>query len=634
MTGAGEDGDGDRAAGTRAGEGSGGDQTDRRGSAHADRTGGPATREYREVDVSGQEWGSDAIADLLKACGFEFVAFTPGASFRGIEESVVNYNDDDPRVIETPHEFLSVAIAHGYAKATGDPAVCLLHDVVGTLNGSMGLFNAFFDRVPLLALSGTGPMKKSKRRPWIDWIHTALVQGNLVRDYVKWDSQPADVGDAPGEILRALSIAETLPKGPVYVTLDHDVQECALDEPIEIPDLDRHEPPTSPAPDPAAVERAADLLVAAECPVIVVDQVGDSPAAVDALADLAERLGAPVVDSLYHRFNLPSTHPMNCSGTDVVGEADCLLALDVWALDWTLTDVETATHGRTRLTDDDVAVVDVGTHDVEKSSLVMGFEERRAIDVPILADTRKAIPALAEAVDKRLAADPARAERADERYEQVAERHRDQRAAWRDAAEERWDETPIAPPRLAAELWDVVADEEWVIVNGTLDGWAQRLWEIDDFDQYVGGYSGGGGVGYGVGAAIGGALAYADSPRVPISLQSDGDLLMYLGALWVMGHYDLGMLSVVHNNRAFYNSTNHRMALAEYRGRDASEERARIGTGIWDPVPDYATIAEAMGVSGYGPVEDPDDLPAVLAEAWAEAKSGSPVLVDVVSAPR
>jgi acetolactate synthase-1/2/3 large subunit len=101
-----------------------------------------------------------------------------------------------------------------------------------------------------------------------------------------------------------------------------------------------------------------------------------------------------------------------------------------------------------------------------------------------------------------------------------------------------------------------------------------------------------------------------------------------------MGHYDVGMLSVVQNNRAFYNSTNHRMALAEYRGRDASYERARIGTGIWDPVPDYASIAEAMGVSGYGPVEDPDDLPGVLAEAWEEASRGNPVLVDVVTAPR
>ena len=96
-------------------------------------------REIREVDVKDQEWGSDFIADLVKAYGFDFVTFNPGASFRGGEESIVNYNDNVPKVITTPNESLSVSIAHGYAKATGEPALCIMHNVVGTLNGSMGI---------------------------------------------------------------------------------------------------------------------------------------------------------------------------------------------------------------------------------------------------------------------------------------------------------------------------------------------------------------------------------------------------------------------------------------------------------------------------------------------------------------
>ena len=87
------------------------------------------------MDVAEQRWGSDFVADLLKAYGFEFVSFNPGASFRAIEESIVNYNDNTPVVIQVQNEGLSVAIAHGYAKATGDPALCLLHNTVGTLNG-------------------------------------------------------------------------------------------------------------------------------------------------------------------------------------------------------------------------------------------------------------------------------------------------------------------------------------------------------------------------------------------------------------------------------------------------------------------------------------------------------------------
>lgn len=609
------------------------DQYDHSGPADADE-GRPRQRSQHVVDTARQEWGSDAIIDLLSAYDFEFVSFTPGASIRSLEESLVNYNGNDgPQVFETPHEFLSVSVAHGYAKATNEPAVCLLHNVVGTLNGSMGLFNAYFDRVPLLAISGTGPMKKSKRRPWIDWIHTALVQGNLVRDYVKWDSQPAGLKDALGELMRAHNIADTIPKGPVYVTLEHDVQERELEEPIELPDLGRHRPPTSLAPDPAAIDRAAELLVQAEFPVFVVDQVGDTPAAVDALIDLAETLGAPIVDTFHHRFNVPSTHPMNCSGTDVISNADLIVSLDTWALDTVLLETDIATQERTRITED-VPVIDIGTQDLEKSSLVMGFEEPRETELSVLADTGLALPRLVEAARIRLNDNPHAQERVNDRYETVAERHRSQREAWQDVAEERWNEEPISLPRLSGELWSTVVDEEWVIVNGTLRHWIQRLWDLDEFDQYIGGYSGGGGLGYGAGAAIGGALAYSDTNRIPISLQSDGDLLMHLSALWVMGHYDVQMLSIVHNNRSFYNSTNHRMQLAEYRGRDASLEQALIGTGIKDPVPDYATIADSMGVSGYGPVEDPDELPAVLAEAWAEAKSGSPVLVDVVSAPR
>lgn len=596
-------------------------------------SGRPNQRTPHAVDTSGQAWGSDAIVDLLEAYDFEFVSFTPGASVRGIEESLVNYNDNDPRVIETPHEFVSVSVAHGYAKATDEPAVCLLHNVVGTLNGSMGLFNAYFDRVPLVAIAGTGPMAKTQRRPWIDWIHTALVQGNLVRDYVKWDSQPASLEDALGDLTKAHTIADTPPKGPVYVTLDHDLQEHSLDEPMELPDLSKRRPPTSPAPDPAAVDRAADLLVDAELPVIVVDHVGETPAAVDALVEFAETLGAPIVDTFHHRFNVPATHPLNCSGTDVVEDADLLLALDCLALDTVLLETDTATHERTRLAAD-VPVIDVGTQDLETSSLVVGFEEPRDTELSMVAETRLAIPMLTEAVADRLDADPSARRRVDARADAVADRHRRQREQWQSVCEERWDETPISPPRLAAELWAVIADEEWVLVNGTLRHWAQRLWELDEFDQYIGGYSGGGGLGYGAGAAIGGSLAYEDTDRVPINLQPDGDLLMQLGALWVMGHYDVQLLSVVHNNRSFYNSTNHRMQLAEYRDRDASLERALIGTGIRDPVPDYAAIAESMGVSGYGPVEDPDDLPATLAAAWEEAKAGAPVLVDVVSAPR
>lgn len=582
-----------------------------------------------------QEWGSDFVVDLLEAYGFDYVSFNPGASFRGIEESLVNYHDNEsPTVVETPHEGLSVSIAHGHAKATGEPALCILHNVVGTLHGAMGLYNAYIDRVPILALSGTGPMRKSERRPWIDWIHSALVQGNIVREYVKWDDQPDDIDGVAESVIRAHRIANTAPKGPAYVTLDHSVQECALDEPMELPDLDDYRAPTKAAPDPAAVERAADLLADAESPVVLVDQVGDSREAVDDLVDLAEELGAPVIDPRHRRFNFPNTHPLCLSGREFIEDADVILGVDVWSYGQVTKETDKVRHENVPVTDEDVAIIDVGTQDLEVSSLFPNYYALEAIDVPILADSELAVGQLADAVADRMATDADARRRAAERRETYAEVHADQREQWWADAEAEWDDDPISPARIAGELWDVVRDEEWVIVNGTLRGWPHKLWDIDEFDQYIGGGSGGGGVGYGVGAAIGGALAYDSTDRIPINLQTDGDLMFYPNALWVMGHYEIPLLSVVHNNRSLYNSTNHRIKLADHRGRDASHESAMIGTGLVDPTPDYATIAEGMGVNGYGPIEDPDEIVGALEQALEDVKNGQPALVDVISKPR
>ena len=594
--------------------------------------GKPRQRRQRDVDVSDQQWGSDFLVDLLGAYGFEYASFNPGASFRGIEESLRNYSDGVPEVIQVQNEAISVAIAHGYAKATGEPALCLLHDTVGTLNGSMGVYNAYVDRVPVVMLGGNGPLRKSERRPWIDWIHSHQDQASLVRDFVKWDDEPAHVDGLAESLLRGIRISNTRPKGPVYLTIGHDLQENELDEPIPVPDLSDFEPPTRMATDPDALERAAETLADADLPVILVDQVGDSRRAVDALVDLAETLGAPVVDSyghLPHRYNFPNTHPMDLTGTDAVSEADIVLALDVWSVPMKTSTVDRGTHEVTSLLADDITLIDIGTDDLEASSLTYDYSEFPRADQSILADTHLAVPALRDAVADALADDRRARERAESRYDRWGERHREQRETWRQQAEDAGDDSPIAPSYLALELGDVIAGDEWVVVAGTLAGWPHRLWDIDGFDKYIGGMSGGGGVGYQLGAAVGGALAYEDSGRVPINLQSDGALLQFLGGLWTVEHHDVPLFTVVHNNGCLYNSTRHRMELAAVRGRDDSFESALVGTSTRDPRPDYGAIAETFDIEGFGPVTDPGDLRETLADAWEVAKRGNPVLVDV-----
>ncbi|TMB99289.1 MAG: thiamine pyrophosphate-binding protein, partial [Chloroflexi bacterium] len=142
-------------------------------------------------------FGSDVIVDLLQAFGIEYVALNPGATYRGLHDSLVNYGQGKPEIILCTHEKVAVNVAHGYAKVTGRPMGAIVHDVVGLLHGTMGIYYAHLDRVPVMVVGATGPMDRRRRRPAIDWIHTAQVQGEAVRNFTKWDDQPFTVADFP-----------------------------------------------------------------------------------------------------------------------------------------------------------------------------------------------------------------------------------------------------------------------------------------------------------------------------------------------------------------------------------------------------------------------------------------------------
>src|SRR5438552_1359684 len=238
----------------------------------------------QKIEKPRAEWGSDVVVDLLKAFEIEYIAINPGATFRGLHDSLVNYGGNErPGIIQCCHEEIAVAVAHGYAKAAGKPMAAIVHDVVGLQHASMAIFNAWCDRVQMLVLGGTGPMAVENRRPWIDWIHTALVQGQAVRDYVKWDDQPASLASIPEALIRGYRIATTEPQGPVYVCFDAELQEMALSEKVPLPDVARHAPPSPVQADARALDAAASLLREAERPVIIAESVGRNAAAVEAL---------------------------------------------------------------------------------------------------------------------------------------------------------------------------------------------------------------------------------------------------------------------------------------------------------------------------------------------------------------
>ena len=174
-------------------------------------------------------FGSDAVAEALRALDIPFIALNPGASYRGLHDSLVNHlGNAAPQMLLCLHEEHAVAIAHGWAKVTGKPMLAAVHSNVGLFHATMAIFNAWCDRMPVIVLGATGPVDAAKRRPWIDWIHTAQDQGAIVRSFVKWDAQPASPAAAREALFRAAWLAGTAPvMGPVYVNLDAGMQEAA-----------------------------------------------------------------------------------------------------------------------------------------------------------------------------------------------------------------------------------------------------------------------------------------------------------------------------------------------------------------------------------------------------------------------
>ena len=229
----------------------------------------PGVEAPRGASREGAIFGSDVMAEALRALDVPYIALNPGASYRGLHDSIVNYlGNENPRMLLCLHEEHAIAIAQGYAKVTGKAMAAAVHSNVGLMHASMAIFNAWCDRTPVVIIGATGSVDSQKRRPWIEWIHTSRDQASMVRHYVKWDDQPGSVGAARESILRAGWIANTAPKGPTYVVLDVELQEKSQSEQLPPIEPARYMPPVSHGVDAGQIKTALDMLLGAKRPLI------------------------------------------------------------------------------------------------------------------------------------------------------------------------------------------------------------------------------------------------------------------------------------------------------------------------------------------------------------------------------
>ena len=574
-------------------------------------------------------WGGDVIVDLLHRYEMPFATLNPGASYRGLHDSIVNYGGNRPVMMLCQHEETAVQIAHGYGKASGKPMVAILHNLVGLLHANMAVYYAYIDRAPIFIVGATGPMDETKSRPRIDWIHSAQTQGAAIRDYTKWDYQPTTVDGVPEAFARAYSVMMTEPRGPVYMCYDAWLQEKELEHDVPLPPKGFQNVPSRIAPDPAALQQAAEVLANAKRPVILTEYAGRDPQGFHDLVALAETLGAPVYD-LNMRLSFPSNHPLNLSmDKSMFTDADVVLLVDVRDWERPTTTLTSVTREIVSLPPKNCQWIDIGFGDLNISAWAMDYQRLLYANQRIVADTLLAVPALTVLLKKQLKKNQAFAARVPKRAAATARKHKALRDGWAKEALVDRDDSPITLPRLATEVWAEIKHEDWVLTAGTLEDWTRKLWNFDKPYRHAGKSLG---TATQFGISLGVALAHRNQGRLVVDIQPDGDLMFDAGALWVAAKHRIPMLVVMYNNRAYFNDWEHQIRMAKQRGTPV--DRAYIGMDLDDPPPDFATLARSMGWYAEGPIDQPGDVGAALRRAIAQVKAGKPALLDTITQKR
>ena len=554
--------------------------------------------------------GSDFMVDVMKSLDIPYVFSNAAATFRGLHESVINHGGNtNPEFITCVHEEQSAAMAHGYFKVEGKPAAIMAHSVVGLQHASMAIYNAFVDRVPVYVMLGN-IMDARMRITSDQWYHSVQDPAVMVRDYVKWDDEPASLHHFAESAVRAYKIAMTPPMGPVVLTVDAEMAERPIPEADEghlrIPKLVR---PTPPQGERGAVQEVARLLVEAERPAMMAGgTLTRTEEGRRAYLELQALLGSPQASTV---------------------QADVIFAIEVGDLYGRLYRARDLIHRTwTRTANPDARVVTLGLQHLNYKANYQNSYRYTEADLAITGDGEATLPLLVEEVRRLIT--PERRRVFEERAAESAAAGARGRAGARAAATQAWGASPISVQRLGAEIWRQIRTEDWSQVMIGI-GVPTSLWNFDTHYRSIGSW-GGGGMGYGPPASVGAALANKKYGRFSVAIQGDGDFMYSPGALWTAAHHKIPLLMVMHNNRAYHQELMHIQRMGNRRNRGI--DRAHIGSVLDDPAIDYATLARSMGWYAEGPIENPNDLEAALARAKAVVKQGEPALVDVVTQPR
>src|ERR1700722_20144671 len=530
----------------------------------------------KELPKSHGPDGSDFMVDVIKSLNIDYVVSNPASSFRALHESLIDYGGNKkPEFITCMHEESSIGMAHGYFKTTGKPLMMMCHGVVGLQHATMAIYNAWCDRVPLIAIGGTD-LDAAYRAPGVPTYHSAQDINTLVRDFTKWDDQPVSLQHFAQSMVRAHKIAMTPPHEPVMIALDLGLQQEPMrDHEREAIYIPKYIPTAPPQADAGAVREAARLLANAERPVIVADRAARTPNGTRLLVQLAEALQAPVIDQ-GGRMNMPNTHYLrqNARTEALISNADVIIGLE-------LSDYWATVNG---FVDNGLDVIGINETKIKPGTKLIGisstplatksncqdFQRFQVLDVDMVGDAEATLPALLDAVKAAIPND--RKVAMEKRGEALKKAFADSRDRTRAAAAVAWDASPISTARLSMEIYGQIKDLDFSLVSssGNVSNWPNRMWKMEHHHSWLGG-PGGYGVGYGAPAAVGAALGNRDTGgRFSVNIQPDGALMYAPGVLGTAARHNIPILSVMHNNRGYHQEVMHVQRMANRRDRVAS----------------------------------------------------------------
>ena len=554
---------------------------------------------------------AEEYLDALSAHGIEHLFVNPGTDFAPIVEAyarAARTNRPVPKPMVVPHENAAVGMAHGYTMVTGKAQAVMLHTNVGTANAINMLIDASRDRIPMLLTSGRTPFTETcaegSRSVHIHWAQEMYDQAGMLREMVKWDYEMKRGDQAATVVDRAMEMAQSSPKGPVYLSLPREV----LGESIDAAETNRAHRARPRPPEAASrdIGELADWIAAARNPLIITGMLGQDPRDSEALARLAERYALPVVPYNTRYFAMSSDYPMFMGSAPgpMLADADLIIVFET-DVPWIPSKEQPRAGAK---------IVQIGEDPLHARLPMRGFPS----DLTITATSLSVLEALDSALAARATPHVA------DRKAALTQRSDALRKTWREEAERAGNANTITLPWLNHCLREIV-DSETIVISEY--SFRQEYCPLHTPGSLFA-LSSAGGLGWGFPASLGAKLGAPG--KMVLSVLGDG---AYMFANPTACHYvaqmqNLPVLTVIYNN-ALYGAVR-RATLEMYGQGVAAENDGRLLADL--PAPSFEKIVAAH--DGHGEkVERPADLPAALRRAANAVRGGQQALVNVICPP-